>query len=306
VTAALAALALALAAGEPAPGCAAALRDARAAAADPETFADSVLGIARRLKQDSEGRPTEAVERAAEEAVERVKQTSLPASREEAVRRFVAKLARHCALAAVPRTAGVTLDRDRLREILARPEFEKARTDTDFLTRLLITLWNLILDALGSRTAGKYASVGRGVFLAALTGLALFLAVVLLRRRVERAAPQAAGPSARARRAADPDAADRAAASALAAGDGREALRHAFLSALSALERARRLPEGRAETNRELTRRLEKSGGPLAGSFGTLAREFDAAIYGGMKVAAADAAAYLERARALRAELSRR
>src|SRR5438874_404757 len=53
-------------------------------------------------------------------------------------------------------------------------------------------------------------------------------------------------------RSRDPDADEALAAEALARGDGRGTVRHAFLAALGELEQRERLPRGRHRTNAEL------------------------------------------------------
>jgi hypothetical protein len=100
-----------------------------------------------------------------------------------------------------------------------------------------------------------------------------------------------------------PDHCDALARAALAAGRWAEAVRHAFLALLGVLERQGRVPRGRALTNRELASHLAATAprlpAALAPGFADLAARFDLAIYGGARVAAGEAAAFLDRAREL-------
>lgn len=184
------------------------------------------------------------------------------------------------AVAARPRLALPSAeDRRALREVLERPELRRGRADTAGFRRLLAGLWARILELMGSAEAGRYASVGRLVFIAA--GLTALLAALAAVRRRRAAARGAGGPDERLPGVLPPP--DRSAAlaeAALARGDLAGAVRHAFLSALAALEEAGRLPRDRALTNGELTARLS-GGGEVAAEFVALGRAFDRAVYGG-------------------------
>jgi hypothetical protein len=166
---------------------------------------------------------------------------------------------------------------------------------------MLAGLWARILDRLGSTEAGRYASVGRAAFIAAaVAAAAAGLAAARRRRRgAAGARPRTAGVE-RAPLPA-PDRSGALAEEALARGDLRAAVRHAFLSALAALEAAARLPRDRSLTNRELAARLHGVAAPLAAPFATLARTFDGAVYGGLPVGAPEARESLELARRIRA-----
>jgi len=190
-------------------------------------------------------------------------------------------------------------DRQALREVYARPELRRARADTAGLRRLLARLWERVLELLGSAEAERYAGVGRTVFLtAALTAAVTALAAVR-RRAAARSAPRA--PERLAISPVPP--ADRSAAQAeqaFARGDLAAAVRHAFLSALAALEEAGRIPRGRALTNRELASGLAPGSAALAGGFETLSRTFDRTVYGGARVEAPEARASLAQALKIR------
>lgn len=204
-------------------------------------------------------------------------------------------------LAARPRlplpTAG---DRAALAQVYAAPELRRARVDTAGLRRLVAGLWGRILEALGTAEAERYAGIGRAAFIAA--GLAAGVAALAAARR-RRTGPRAPRAAPAPERAPLPPA-DRSAAlarEALARGELTAAVRHAFLSALAALERSGRLPGDRTLTNRELAERLTASGSLLAEDFGALGRRFDVAIYGGGAVDAGTARESVERAERIRA-----
>lgn len=219
--------------------------------------------------------------------------------------RFRARLARHCALAA-ERPAGTALrpgDRLVLDQILARPEFRRARADPGALGRWLADLWRRVLELLGTEEAGRYATGGRTAFFAAVAlALAAGLAWAVRRRRAGEPGQRRPVPAA-ATALPPPDRSEALARAALAAGRQAEAVRHAFLALLGTLERQGRLPRGRALTNRELAGHLAAAGprlpGALAPGFAELALRFDRTVYGGAPVSAGEAAAYLDRAREL-------
>ncbi|HSM91424.1 MAG TPA: DUF4129 domain-containing protein [Anaeromyxobacteraceae bacterium] len=171
-------------------------------------------------------------------------------------------------------------DRDALLAVFDRPELRRARADTGALRRWLAALWAGLLELLGSAEAERYASVGRIAFVGAGVA-ALFGALAALRRRRGAGAPEEApAPPPVAGRLLAPDSSAELADAALARGDLSAAVRHAFLSALAALEGAGRLPRDRALTNAELSSRLPAGDGD-AGDFAALARDFDGAVYGG-------------------------
>jgi hypothetical protein len=297
------ALALLLGSGpDPAPGCGPALGRATGGAI---TAAEAMerLGL---LENKGAGGPSAAVRRAATELLE-LAEDAEPEKREQASRRFELTVERHCQLARQQRArvADTRPDqRQRMAAILERPEFHRARTDTDLLARLIQAVWTAILEALGSTEAGRYASGGRSAFFALVALLLVGWLLFLLRhRRTARRAAIAAAPEP-VSLLADPEAEAAAAARALAGGNGRDAVRHAFRSVLAALERAELIPVGRSFTNRELVGRLgQGAAAPLVPAIDALARTFDRAVYGGVEVPGDDARAYLEKSRTLAAEV---
>ena len=290
-------LALALAA---APGCPGALA-AATRIQSPRDLGLEAPAITALLVERGAGGPAAALAAEAEACAEaaRTGEGDLEALSDL----FRARLARHCALAAEP-PLGPALrpgDRRALEEVLARPEFRRARADPGALARWLSELWRRILDLLGTEEAGRYATGGRTAFFAAVAlALAAGLAWAVRRRRAGEVAGRPRPPAASSS-LPPPDRSEALARAALAAGRWSEAVRHAFLALLGALERQGRVPRGRALTNRELAGHLAATGARLpaglAPGFADLAARFDRAVYGGAPVAAGEAAAFVDRAR---------
>jgi hypothetical protein len=255
-------------------------------------------------------------------------------ARAEAAAAFRGALARHCALAAAPGLPPASAeDRAALAAVLARPELSPARLDAGAIRRFLVRLWDWLVELLGTSEAERYASLGRALFLGAAAA-ALVLVVAALRRRRERASASRRGRADEKGAGGEtaPDVSAVRAEEALRRGDAREAIRLALLAALGALERAGRLPRGRAMTNEEIVRSCSTSTPtatptstatatstatstststptPTATSTSTststasgsdlalLARAFDRAVYGGLPVSSEDARGAVERAR---------
>jgi hypothetical protein len=287
-------LALALAA---APGCPEALAEADRAG-EPEALAASASGIVGRLVHG--GGPTLALAAEADALAEAAK--GPPDAFRLAADRFRARLRRHCDLAAAPSGTGKLTpgERSKLDEILARPEFGRARADPYALSRWLYDLWRRLLDILGTAQAGKYATGGRTFFVAAVAAaLVAALAVSVRRRRAARPASAPAGAAEGATALPAPQEGAALAEAALAGGRAAEAVRQSFLALLASLERCGRVPRGRTLTNREMAVLLGATG-DLSSGFSTLASLFDRVVYGGVPVAAEEARAFLSRSRSLR------
>jgi hypothetical protein len=305
----------------------AALATACPAALDPEAGPADLRAQARAAVAELERRgPADAVAAEADGLARAAKDPALPRGEVRArATRFAARLERHCQLLAQRPIAGASAaDRSRLGDILARPEFRGSRPATFALGRWLAKIWDDILELLGTAEAGRYAAGGRNVFFGLLaTGVLAALFLVLRRRAAtrRRGAPGPAEPGTH--RLPDPAESDSRASAALHAGDATEAVRQAFLGLLGALERGRRVPAGRALTNRELAAWLASPAtatttptatttatevpvpptvppSELALAFAALARTFDRAVYGMAPPALAEAEGYLERSRALR------
>ena len=306
-------LALALAG---APGCPEALA-AAARFESPRALGVEATAIAALLVERGAGGPAAALGAEADAFADAA--LASEGDLEALAERFRARLARHCALAA-ERPGGPALrpgDRRALDEILARAEFQRARSDPGALARWLAELWRRILDLLGTEEAGRYATGGRTAFFAAVAlALAAGLAWAVRRRRAPEGGERAPAPVATPTLPA-PDQTEALARAALAAGRWAEAVRQAFLALLGVLERQGRVPRGRSLTNRELASHLAATAprlpaalapgfadlapgfADLAPGFADLAARFDLAIYGGARVAAGEAAAFLDRARNL-------
>lgn len=204
-------------------------------------------------------------------------------------------------VASRPRLPLPTLeDRAALREVYERPELRHARVDTAGLRRRLAGLWLRILELFGSVEAEQYASVGRTIFLAAAL-VAAVAGLAAARRRRPARPPSVPTAGAEASRGPVPDRSVELARGALARGDDADALRHAFLAALAALEGAGALPHDRSLTNRELAGRVARAHVALAADFEALGRAFDEAVYGRRPVGAPEAREALDVALRIRA-----
>ena len=157
-------------------------------------------------------------------------------------------------------------------------------------------LFQRLLALLDTPQAERYAGFSRAVFLLA-TAAAAFLFLLFLRRG-HPSRPAHLPPPAEVREEAQDKGLEGARAAA-ARGDGREAVRLSLLAALAALERAGKIPLGRALTNLELVRLLSKPGEAGAQPLAVLTHLFDRAIYGGRPTFDAEAKAALEAAKAL-------
>ena len=189
-------------------------------------------------------------------------------------------------------------DRAALAAVLARPEFHSRRFDGRALRQKLLAWWDLLLEALGTAEAERYADLGRSVFfLAAAVALLLTWRALRRRRGATGVGPPAGppgGPSGLRTSAAGPRAED--AAQALARGDLVAAVRAAFVFAAAALASAGRRTDGPALTGRELVALAHDD------RFADLARLHERTVYGRRPVAPDEA----RRAVALAADLATR
>jgi hypothetical protein len=292
-------VALALAA---APGCPEALAAARLT--DDEAIVARAPALVRELEEAGAG-PTAA--RAAAAAAAGT--AGEGRSRAAAANLFRGALVRHCALAAAPAGPEATAaDRAALAEILARPELSQARLDPWAIRRALVRMWDWLVELLGTQEAERYASLGRALFLGAAAA-ALGLTLAAHRRRTGAARERGARARGAAPRAPGVDASAERAEEALRRGEAREAVRFALLAALGALERAGRIPRGRALTNEEVVRiaagrptaTATATATPTATDLALLARSFDRAVYGGLPVGVDEARTAVEQARRIAA-----
>lgn len=286
-------LALALAAT---PGCPGAL--AAAAATPDAALATRAPALVAGLEEAGAG-PTGALAAAAR-AMDAGDGAAEPAAG------FRRALARHCALAAAPREPEASAaDRGALAEILARPELSRSRLDPWALRRALARWWDWLVELLGTAEAERYASLGRALFVGAAAAAAALAFTGMRRRRREASEAREAALERVGTAEAAPDVTAACADEALRRGDAREAVRLALLAALGALERAGRVPRGRALTNDEVitllgasnVRTSSSSTPPSPTDLAVLVRTFDRAVYGGLPVALDDARAALQRSR---------
>jgi len=192
-------------------------------------------------------------------------------------------------------------DRDRLKEILDRPEFAGARTrDPEWLARWWRRLGEWFESLLEAEGAQSFASLTRalvlGIALAAATAGLLRLARRPRTARVVKASALASAPQ----RLEDP-AAHLSLAEAALSSNAREAIRQALLALLSWLERRRLARPDRAKTNRELARELPDRGASpeLSEAVERLLRWYDRAFYSLSAVSTREAQQFIHQISAL-------
>lgn len=232
-----------------------------------------------------------------------------PTSRDAAERLFFAaeRLAAACALLEAPPAPAPELERSRLAAILARPEYDLRSRDEQFLARLLQRVWTWFRDVFAqSETVQRAAFSTRAAFLGAV-GLAVAWLAWRLARSRRSVRREEASPGAAPLALDDPRSYDASAASALARGDGRDAMRCALLGVLASLERSRLAAPGRAATNREVAGQVARRGGPaaLVDSVSRLAEAYDRAWYGLAWIEPDEARRFVASARALSDEAAR-
>jgi hypothetical protein len=239
------------------------------------------------------------------EKMDEEERAGLLASRQEAL---------CAALAAPPAPAPAgqrPVNRARLKEILARPEFAHARAqDTDALGRFIARLqaW---LDALFESTGAQRFAQGTRVVVLALAvavvgGVVLRVLAVRHRRRGERG-PAGPARGAEALELQAPGEHLRRAREALSA-EPREALRQGLLALLSSLERQRLARPDRVRTNREVAADLPRRGAPpeLTAAVSALVGFYDRTFYSLQPPAPAEAARFVEEVAALERRWSQR
>jgi len=211
-----------------------------------------------------------------------------------------AKLA--CALTS--RFSGAAIrsaDRDRLKEILDRPEFAGARTrDPEWLARWWRRLGEWFESLLEAEGAQSFASFTRALVLGlALAAAAAGLLRLARRPRTARLVKTSALASAP-ERLEDP-AAHLSLAEAALSSNAREAIRQALLALLSWLERRRLARPDRAKTNRELAGELPDRGASpeLSEAVERLLRWYDRAFYSLSPVSTREAQQFIHQISAL-------
>ncbi len=189
-----------------------------------------------------------------------------------------------CALDAEPTTSpSVTSEPERLRAVLDRPEFARARQrNSDLLTRLLRELQDWLEGLFESRGAQGFAVATRAVMLGVALAVVLFGVLRVRWRRSRKAIPaQAMEGEAAPLRLDTPGEHLGRARTALETEDAREAIREGLLGLLSALEQRQLARPDRVKTNRELAAELPSRGAParVTGEVERLVGWYDQAFY---------------------------
>jgi len=215
-----------------------------------------------------------------------------------------AQAATLCALAEqrAPTTA-TALSPESLQAVYARDEFKRAhQTQRADLLRRLRALLSKLFETSGAET---YSNATR---VAVLVLAALLIVAVVARlagRRLARRAVDAPAAAERPLVLEDPSV-HLAEAERLVTNDPRAGAREGLLAMLAALERQRLARPDRVKTNRELARELPERGAPaaLAEAVRAQLEWFDRAFYSLEPLELAGARAFLERARAVVAQVA--
>ncbi|NBD13562.1 DUF4129 domain-containing protein [Corallococcus silvisoli] len=207
-----------------------------------------------------------------------------------------------------PGVPGVTSDPERLRAILDRPEFARARQrNSDVLTRLMRELGNWLEGLFESKGAQGFAVATRAVMLGVALAVVLF---GVLRVRWRRVRKTATSPGVEAEAAPLPldtpgEHLSRA-RTALESQDAREAIREGLLGLLSSLEQRKLARPDRVKTNRELAAELPTRGAParVTGEVERLVGWYDQAFYSLEPVSRDEAARFVESVEQLHGSLA--
>ncbi len=184
---------------------------------------------------------------------------------EAAAQKLAGRLFFTCGVMGEDPTPPVAVDRARLVAILSRPEYQRRSPDDTLLYQLFTRAAAWLRDLFTANEGLQATAISvRALFLLGACLFAIFLALRMARTALgrRRPRPQRAQPVTLA--AGDPENYRSRAAEALAAGDGREALRLGLLTLLATLERLRLSSPGRSATNRELAEQIAARGGTAA------------------------------------------
>jgi hypothetical protein len=222
------------------------------------------------------------------------------ASASERARQLATFLERSCALQEeVARAAPTALppsEPERLRAILDRPEFSRARErHGDLVKRLMRELGAWLEDLFESSGAQSFAVATRSLMLGLALALVLWGVLKLSARRGLKASLPGAAPLTESPLVLDsPGEHLRRAREALAA-DAREAIREGLLALLSSLEQKRLARPDRVKTNRELAAELPGRGAPapVVSEVERLVGWYDRAFYSLAPVPADEAARFV-------------
>ncbi|WP_233602048.1 DUF4129 domain-containing protein, partial [Corallococcus sp. CA047B] len=271
--------------------------------------------VAQRLEETARARPQE-FNAEVNRLVEQLEGVPLPPGTsgqtpEGRARQLTVYLEAVCKLEAGQQQADapeVASDPERLRAILDRPEFARARQrNSDVLTRLLRELETWLEGLFESRGAQGFAVATRALMLGVALAVVLF---GVLRVRWRRSRKVAVAPGAEG--AAQPLELDTPgehlgrARTALETEDAREAIREGLLGLLSTLEQRKLARPDRVKTNRELAAELPTRGAParVTGEVERLVGWYDQAFYSLEPVPRDEAARFVEAVEQLHGSLA--
>lgn len=216
---------------------------------------------------------------------------------EAAAQKLAGRLYFTCGVVGEDPSAPAAVNRARLAAILSRPEYERGSSD-DTLMYQLVTRVAAWLRDLFTANAGLQATAisVRTLFLLAVCLLAVLLALRMARASLGRVRRRSPGSRPEAAALDDPETYRAKAGAALAAGDGREAIRLGLLTLVATLERVHWASPGRAATNRELAEQMAARGGTpeLTRRARDLLGAYDRAWYGLSPVSPGEARAFVE------------
>ncbi|RKH74120.1 DUF4129 domain-containing protein [Corallococcus interemptor] len=269
--------------------------------------------VSRRLEDTARSRP-DAFNAEVNRLVEALEGVPLPPGTSgqtppDRARQLSVYLEAVCALDAEPAVSpGVTSEPERLRAILDRPEFARARQrNSDLLTRLLHELQNWLEGLFESRGAQGFAVATRAVMLGLALAVVLFgvLRVRWRRNRKAVTTPGVEGEAAPLELDTPGEHLGRA-RTALETEDAREAIREGLLGLLSTLEQRKLARPDRVKTNRELAAELPSRGAParVTGEVERLVGWYDQAFYSLEPVSREEATRFVESVEQLHGSLA--
>ncbi|QSQ15132.1 DUF4129 domain-containing protein [Myxococcus landrumensis] len=229
----------------------------------------------------------------------------------EQVQRVADFLQRACALerneASAPVVEFPANERERLKGVLDRPEFAKARQrHGDLVKQFLRKLESWLEGAFESREAQGFAVATRAVMLGLAIALVLWGVLKVRAMRLRRNVARAGGQSASVPLVLDAPPEHLKRARKALADHPREAIREALLSMLSTLEERRLARPDRVKTNRELAAELPTRGAPAAVTHEVerLMTWYDQAFYSLAPVPEAEAARFIDAVEHLQGQLA--
>jgi hypothetical protein len=259
--------------------------------------------IARRLEQTARERPQE-LSAEVDRLMESMDGVPLPPgtsghSAPDRARQLTVYLKAVCDLEAqAPQGPEVSSEPQRLKDILDRPEFARARQrNSDVVERLLRELVNWLEGLFESRSAQGFAVATRAVMLGVALAVVLFGVLRVRWRRNQKAStPQGTAAEAPPLELDTPGEHLGRARTALETEDSREAIREGLLGLLSTLEQRKLARSDRVKTNRELAAELPARGAPVrvSGEVERLVGWYDRAFYSLEPVSREEATRFVE------------